>query len=190
MNAQRQKSVFLNSCQEISSFFNIHKGICFSYHQKLTSEKKKFTKKPLQTYFFFSQHWSQVFQWRYFSKKTCILHRGKKEGVKFSSRAMPASTSPCHTSGFWDKFRKSNLLQLCDPSSPTALAACDASPPKPSCPYGEISLHLLGKYEVWFKENKNKNTSLKLQEKKIMYSIQFSMLITKLQADAKLGDYI
>ncbi|EOB02975.1 hypothetical protein Anapl_05359 [Anas platyrhynchos] len=25
-----------------------------------------------------------------------------------------------------------------------ALAACDASPPKPSCPYGEISLHLLG----------------------------------------------
>lgn len=73
--------------------------------------KKKFTKKPLQTFFFF-QHWSQVFWWRYFSKKTCILHRGKKEGVKFSSCAMLSSTSLCHTSGFWDKFRKSNLLQL------------------------------------------------------------------------------
>lgn len=187
MNAQRRISELLS---RNTKFFQHTQGDLFFLSSKIDLREKEIHKKDTPNIFFFSQRWSQVFQWRYFSKKTCILHRGKKEGVKFSGRAMPASTSLCHTSGFWDKFRKSNLLQLCDPSSPTALAACDASPPKPSCPYGEISLHLLGKYEVWFKENKNKNTSLKLQENKIMYSIQFSMLITKLQADAKLGDYI
>lgn len=79
MNAQRQRSVFLNSCQEISSFFNIHKGICFSYHQKLTSEKKEIHKKATPNIYFFPSTDHKFFNEGIFQRKPVFCTEEKRK---------------------------------------------------------------------------------------------------------------